>query len=338
MRLLAILSVFSIVITQQAFADEYRLVPFDIAGNTNVAINAINDSGIAVGSYYVGGQSVLKGFVGKQGTTSVLPSIVQSKQYRVTPMPTGINDEGTVIGNYWFGSTYLFVWKSGRYTVTGVGQAAGGDSSTTFSPSISGGGQLTFNADVGDGETVPYYGTQKAQTRLTVNGFAEIASSNRSMQQSGEYLTFVGNTPTQAVFLASLSQVIPLLPPGAQSSSGGWINEKGEVGGAYHDTAGLKGFVYSGGNYRTFVMPTSPVTLTTQGIDKHGRVVGAYADKQNQYAFLFSHGNVKQLASFPIADIVHVSISQSGKQIAVSDTDSTSVSRSYTAACSKSDC
>ena len=338
MRFLNVFSVSSVLIAQQASADECRLVPFDISGDTNVAISAINDSGVAVGSYFPGGQSVLKGFVGKQGTAFVLPPIVHSQQYPVTPMPTGINDEGTVIGNYWFGSTYLFVWKGEHYTVTGVGQAAGGNSYAIFPPSILGGGQLTFNVGVGDGETIPYYGSQKVQSELRVNGFAVIASSNSLAQLSGEYLTFVGNTPVQAVFLAGPSHVITLLPSAAQFSSGGWINEKGEVGGAYQDAAGLKGFVYSNGNYRTFSMPTSPVTLTTQGIDKHGWVVGVYADMQKQYAFLFSRGGVKQLASFPAEDIVHVAISQSGKEIAVSDTDSTSVSRSYTATCSDTDC
>ena len=78
-----------------ARAATITLKPFTVAGATNVTVNAINDLGIAVGTYQDGtGRAV--GFYGRLGETLELPPPSKG----VTPVPTAINDLAAIVGIY----------------------------------------------------------------------------------------------------------------------------------------------------------------------------------------------------------------------------------------------
>ena len=258
--------------------------------------------------------------------------------YDWIPNPTGINNAGAVIGTYMAGAVYNFVWQNDRY-VAFFGQSVDIPPGDLFPPFIATQDHLCFDQYDGHGNYSPYAGTPKSQSLLQAGGFPLIASTNASGQVAGQSYTFVGSLQTVAVFAGTLTQTQPLLPPGALSSTGGWINDAGQVAGAYQSPHAMRGFVYTAGAYHTFGLPTAPIALTVQGIDRHGRVVGTYTDPNGQYGFVYAHGHATQLGSFLAADTVHVGISQSGHQIVLSDAiGGTQTSQSFTVACTGTGC
>ena len=323
-----------------AYAASYTLTPLTVEGGQNVAAAAVNDHDVITGSYVTQAEPYGAGFVGKPGAFVTLPRLNSGPGLLPNdwiPAPTSINNAGAVIGTYMAGSAYVFVWKNDRY-VASLGQSVDIPPGGLF-PFIATNDHLSYDQYEGHGDYVPTAGTLKSQGTLQVGGFPLIASTNGSGQIAGQFGTSVGSTQTIAAFAGTLGQIQPLLPPDASSSNGGWINDAGQVAGAYRSPHALRGFVYTSGTYRTFGLPTAPVALAVQGIDSHGRVVGAYSDASAQYGFVYAHGHVTQLGSFSTSDTVHVGISASGRLIVLSDfASSTQTSQSFTIACDGTGC
>lgn len=337
-RIMAATLICCVTCLQPACAATYKLVPFKVGDVKNVLVTGINSHGVAVGTYVSRAKPFGAGFVGVLGSTFTLPKVETSilKDLGI-PQPSGINDSGAVIGTYWYGNPYVFVWQNDRYIAKGLGLGETIEPGQ-LPPFIATGDRLTFNVGEGDGIVLPYAGTPTQQTEVTASGFPQVSSTNASLQVTGQYVTFLGSNPAAAVFLGTTSQVQPLFPPKATSSFGGWINDAGQVAGSYATKAAMRIFIYKDGHYRTFPLPTGATTVATQGIDKIGRVVGVYGDPAGQHAFILAHGTVEELAVFPAGDTVHVAISRAGSSIAIADTSVAGESQSFLAVCSGTGC
>lgn len=305
--------------------------PFQINGTKNVAIAGINDSGVAVGSYWSAKSTAVSGFVGRSGhvvslTSPAIPG------YKAIPVPTSINNQGLVSGTYWAGAMQGFVWASGKY-VTAF--ALGYRPTTAFPPVIAAGNVIGFNFANSFGASSIYAGKMSSPEHVNVGGFAVMQSVNSKSQVAGEFEWFVGNAPTNAVFLAQPSKVEPLLPRGAQSSSGGFLNELGQVGGSFVDQNGIaKGFFYSSGNYQIFNMPPESLGLTVQGINSSGTVVGIYRDRIYQHGFIYRSGVVTTFGNWDIGNDIQVRLSPLGAWIALSvQSASANSSQAFLARC-----
>ena len=322
-----------------AYAATYTLEPLAVLGTKNVAVAAVNDFGVITGTAILPTAPDGVGFVGKPRSITRLPKPGRGTlPGEYIPTPTAINSAGAVIGTYMAGQRYVFVWQGSRYTAI-FGQSEPEPAAFLPAPFITSHDALSYDQYVGDGVSIAYAGNPQTQSALPRNGAPAIVSTNSQAQVAGEYETFVGQNVTAAVFTGTTAQLQPLLPPKAQASHGGWINEAGQVAGSYQTAKALRGFLYTAGAYRTFALRTSPTSLTVQGIDKHGRIVGAYTDANGQYGFVHAHGKTTRFGAFNTADTVHVGISQSGTQLVVSDTaPSPQTSRSFLVTCTGDAC
>ncbi len=320
----------------RADAQTYELRPFHVQGATSVAVAAVTDTGLAAGRYTSPAQPNGAGFVGNRGAVQTMallgpPNATFPLEY--IPSPTGMNNRGTVVGTYLVGEQqWDFAWRDGAYIAY---FSMSTDTQVSFPPYIGTNNRLSYNTYIGDGNFRAYSGTPAAQSLVPANGFPLVASINIHGEVAGQYDGFVGSIERQTVFtVATLRPGKPqtLLPPGAQSASGGWINDAGQVAGSFQDKAGVwHGFVFQAGSYTPFDLPVKPDTLTTQGIDQEGRVVGVYTKGRTQFAFIYTADGVTRLKRFSLADVVHVASSHFGKFLAISDTGTDGVARSWLA-------
>ena len=314
-------------------AAAYFITPFTIPGASSVSIAAVNDFGAAAGTYVSAAAPHGAGFAGKPGKTVTLPDVGQPP-FAFAPVPTGIGDDGTVLVSVFsVGETFGYTWQAGTYQnqfLLDYGYY------NLFPPFLGSFGHISYNYRIGDGLHTSCAGLASTATCLApfTGGFPQIASTNRRSEIAGQYETVAGTKLTTAVFLGSVKKISPLLPAGATASSGGWLNDLGQVAGAYADAAGaLHGFVYTKGSYASFDLPTAPTALTVQGIDLSGRVIGTYTDSARQHAFVFTHGAVLKLATFPLTNTVQVSISHFGHAIAMTATAPDGTAKSYLVRC-----
>ena len=319
-------------LTANAQAATFTFPHFTISGATSVTINAINDSGIVAGTYVTAATPHGTGFTGRRNQIVTIANYLPDGPIPSVPHPSGITNDGTVIGNVYTGLDSYFTWKNGAYTATFGNSTYGLDS---FPPMLTTGNHVSYNIYNGHGIFTPYAGVLGTEQQLNIGNNATVASTNRQSEVAGQYTIGVNSKLTSAVFFGTPKKVVPLLPPGATSSAGGWLNDAGQVAGSYTDSTGLlHGFIHAKGVFTTFNMPVKPQTLTVQGIDLSGHVVGAYQDQAgHQHGFYYSHGTTKTLNSFASTDTVAVSISHLGHGIAMSVTAADGTATSYLVHC-----
>ena len=317
-----------------AWAATYSLKPFTIRGATSVSAIAINDRGVAVG-ICGSPSSGYSGFQGSLGAVTNLPALGSGASI---PIPSAVNDAGTVVGSYYSGSNlYGFVWQNGSYTNF---FSEGLTGAYAFPPNVASNGLITFNYYQGGGAFETYAGPQSNPANLNIGDFAIAASVNSAFDIAGEYEPFRGNSTTTAVFLATTRNVKTILPPGALASFGGFLNDQGAIAGTFRDAASqLHGFLYTGQAYIVFDTPTKPSAISVHGVDNVGRVVGVFSDYKGQHAFLYYSNATTSIGNWAPSDNVHVAISRGGKHIAISVTPTGStISTSYLARCNGAGC
>ncbi len=324
----------SLVICRSARASGQEIVlgPYQIAGAANVQISGINDSGIAVGTFWSENYHSPVGFLGRSGNTTRLQNPDRVPGATASPVPTSINDNGFVAGTYQSDTVHGFVWFSGKYLLD---FSLGYHPSKLPPPIIANGNRIGYNFSVGSNISYVFAGAMASPSHLELGGFAVLDSLNSRNEVAGQYQWFVGDRPVNAVFLAGPSDVKTILPHGAMASFGGYLNESGKVAGSFVDSNGTyKGFVYFEGSYQTFAMPSGLLDLSVQGIDSSGSVIGTYKDSRGQHAFVFETGGLMTFGSWSTGDVVKVSISPLGVWIAVSvQTIQGSKSRAFVAKC-----
>ena len=220
---------------------------FEIVGpqNSDFGLFGVNDSGDLVG--YQGATTSPMGVILKGGLlTQLIPPVAGACDF----LPLGINDSGTVVGEYQFNvncnaadgwSERAVTWRNGVFTEL-PGYPGAGDSVLS---GINSAGDIVGSADI------PLAG-----------GYSEIG------------------------FLLSSGQYTSIVYPGAIVTSAYGINDAGDVVGSYcigtfadcnNGVAVTHGFLLSQGTYTTIDIPGEPVTYA-QGINNAGEIVGAYLD------------------------------------------------------------
>ena len=215
------------------------------------------------------------------------------------------------------------MWRNGAYVATFDG-LGGAYNHSCASPYVGTGDHIIVESSEGGNNCTGQSGTPAGISQLSLTFSADTSSVNARGVVAGDYLKVVGNTAHYVDFTYQPSEKASphdVIPPGALSAYGGWINDAGQVAGSYEDAQHVRhGFLLTGGVYTSFDLPTQPVNLYVTGNDQYGRVVGTYTDSSKQYAFVFHAGTVTVLRTFPLQEkVANVSISHYGKFIAISD-------------------
>jgi uncharacterized membrane protein len=241
------------------------------------------------------------------GITNVCTIDVPGANFTVV---SGINAQGDIVG--WYA-------KSGSPARHGFLLKAGELQPTTFDPP----GSIFTNA-IGINERddiVGRYCTSSCGSVSSVSHGFLVPEGNLSSIQSfdvpgavtttafkinarGEIVgAFQTSDPKDEIFSLSPGALSVFAPSGAQpvSLDQGGINERGDIVGAYCDTAipcgivltGTHGFLLRAGLFTTIDITDVPgVTVTATsaaGINARGEIVGSYSDGAHFHGFLLSH-------------------------------------------------
>ena len=90
----------------------------------------------------------------------------------------------------------------------------------------------------------------------------------------------------------------PISVPGSSSTSARGINNAGQIVGAYTDSAGQHGFLYSNGTYTTFDVPGGRFT-TLLDVNNVGQIVGTYRDSSNTFRLFLDDNGVFTMIDVP---------------------------------------
>ncbi len=206
--------------------------------------------------------------------------------------PTGINNEGQIVGWYQGGSSsyYGFVYSGGSYT------NFYGDNGTpfTFALGINDEGQVVGEYNTGSSERAFLY---SGSSYTTIEGPQGAISSNATgINDVGQILGNYSDSNNYGrgfIYSGGTYTIIndPLAGPENGTVVAG-INEGGQIVGNYADSNNVEnGFLYSGGNYTTIDDPLGTSTVA-QGINDLGQIVGSYFDSNGvQHGFLYSNGS-----------------------------------------------
>jgi hypothetical protein len=259
-------------------------VSFDFGIGNNTFATGIDSSGNIVG-FFVDPLGNFQGYE-RFANGAFSPALMDPKDQNGFTRTIGINDKGTIVGDYedsaavlhGLGLTGVTTSSSGAFTTTDVPGAlltsvlginnAGHTTGTINQPQ-----QGFFN----DGTKV---------TRFSVVGATATAANglNNLDQIVGNYLDSSGNTHG---FLRDAAGGITSFDfPSVLFTSGFGINDAGLIVGAYQDplTMQFHGFVGTPGNLTSYDFPGSTNT-TLNGVNNGDILVGSYTD-----AFGQSHG------------------------------------------------
>ena len=112
-----------------------------------------------------------------------------------------------------------------------------------------------------------------------------------SLNASGMLAGTTFYSASSEVFVGQGKAFSTLLPPGAVTAKGGYVNDAGEVAGTYIDSGNVQhGFTWLGGTYTSFELPepAQPYSATITGINNAGRVVGVYTSQTSGRSRAFS--------------------------------------------------
>jgi probable HAF family extracellular repeat protein len=293
-----------------------HLHPITIAGNDDVDATAINKAGTIVASVFDTTKNTQSGIVLRKGVATVL-----AKPYRgsAAPIPRAINDKGDILGYAYEGvPPHMFLLQSGTYNpkadITLVIEQQAGPPPLPIGLNHEDAVFYTIIVGLQD-PTDPIYGRlaelhsmprlMRYQTAHSINNAGLLAGT-----------TFYGSG--SSVFVGRAKAFTTLLPPGAKSANGGFVNNAGTVAGTYTDSANTQhGFTYQNGVYASFDMPETAqaYSVAVTGINDSGRVVGTYASQATgkQHAFLYNGAAVTPFGRFGRADDITVSINAHGE-------------------------
>jgi hypothetical protein len=298
------------------------LTQIDVGGEANVNATSINDRGLITAVLYQAGVSAGTALIIDGGNVTTLPPL-DANTNGVYPM--AINDAGDVLG--WNGEATYAIPHLFRYSLkTRSYRPSHGvilnqtytDHSAVFPLGEDRRGDIFVN--VVQGRNAPLkneYGPIKALQQTPFEGRVEtLRSLNDSGSVAGDALQ--DNSSASQVFVGSGSNFMYLTPPGAQSASGGYVNDSNAVAGQYSDAAAAQhGFVYSAGRFTTFDMPESATSVSVTGFNNKGRVVGSYTGAANgrKHGFIYNGSTVTSIGSFATDGLISVAVNRSSDMV-----------------------
>jgi hypothetical protein len=318
-------------------AASYGVNPITIGGASQVLVSAINNHSLMGGVYT--DPTGNHGFIMSGGAVTILPPFCQGFNGTCIPAPTQITPGGAVGGTYDLGQGYGgFIWKNGTYLTSSVSLGSYNGVQPVFG--VNDAGMVAFNYVVGDGIGYPYAGPYTAPAQIPGLGFAaSVTSLNQAGEVAGTYIPFVGNTEIPCVFIVSGGKLTRVLPKGAVSASGGFLNNNHQLAGSYVDAAGTtRGFVYRVGKYTSFDLPKQASAIQVRAINRSGHVIGTYTDAARavQRIFVYTGSGVNVFGAFPQADTVTLALNDEG-QIVIADQGAAGA-HSYRALCGGTGC
>ena len=301
-----------------------------IDGSAFVQASAINNHNAIAGNYS-DGAGVVHGFIQSGTALTVLPP-PQSDCINPCPaVPTAINAAGDVVGVYYYGQGYGFLWHNRAYVTaaevtTGNGGLIG----------INNRGGEFYNYASHD-SNLAYAGKPGAFLPVTPPcSFVIVRSINNAGTVAGDC-----SPSGPAVFIEKAGVYTTFVPPGAEDAYSGTINDHNQIAGIYQDTQGANnGFVYKAGVFTLFAIPGTHTTTAVHAINNKGRVVGVYTDTKHneQHAFLFNGKTLAIFGHYGINDAVHVAINDAGVMIVSDYIFSAGVANSFRILCAGDGC
>ncbi len=311
---LSTLSVAPYAFAQTTFTSQ----PIVIGKHANVQAVSINDSGAYAANVYAYGGTLLAGVVVNGGTVTTIPHLYQ---YGAAPTVQAIDNNGDILGyetEGLFAVPHMYLIRNGvldrRYNIVLVGSFGG--QPVQPNPIGFADGRLIFYTEVVSftAPTDPSFGIpshlfhspmyDQFQTARSINKAGVVAGNDYGL--SGNHTVFFGRYPN----------FTQLLPPGAVSAGGGYVNDKNEVAGSYVDAAGVPhGFVYQNGAYTSFDMPTKARKVTVTAISDTGRVAGTYVSGSGgkQFGFLYNGTTVSSFGTFSGFDNATVALNNNNQ-------------------------
>jgi probable HAF family extracellular repeat protein len=315
-----------------------------IAGNNNLNATAINDNNAIVATLFDTAANTQSGIILQHGTATTLPAPYSGSGAAI---PQAINSHGDVLGYTYEGyHPIMFLWQNGQYNQAvsqiplEIEQEAG---PPPLPIGLNARDEIFYTIITGhENPTDPIYG--KIANLRSMPTFLSYQTA-RSNNQAG---MIAGNS-----FYESQSEVFVgkkkkdftiLLPAGAVSSNGGFVNDKGEVAGTYTDSSNVQhGFTWLNGTYTSFDLPeqAQPYSTIVTGINESGRVVGIYtsASTNMTHAFLYNGSTVTAFGQYDSANTVSVAINSHGAMlVAVQIKSNPTNYASYRVTCSGAGC
>jgi hypothetical protein len=322
----------------------FTQTPITVNGHQDVRASWINDSGAIAATVFDHENDAVAGAV-LQGTT--VTYIKPPYPGSAPAQPQQIDDSGNVLGYAIYQPLdipQMFLLRAGvpdpNYDIALI-EPFGTQHLTIPNPIGIAAGKYIFYTRVISlsAPTDPTYGLPPDQLYQTpeFNQFQTIHSINAKAQVAG---WSYGLGSKGAVFFGRGNDFTLLLPAGALSSAGGYVNASGAVAGSYVDSAGAPhGFVYANGAYTSFDMPTRAQSINVTGFSDTGRVVGSYAGYYDgsQHVFRYNGTTTSAFGSEPGYVTIQVALN-TGNTMVVALQDGAGAWHSETVTCSGAGC
>jgi uncharacterized membrane protein len=210
----------------------------------------------------------------------------------------GINDKGDIVGSYNTtagGGFYGFALSNGGYTTIENGPLL----SVTVTGINNAGSIIGFYALPILGNQGGFKVVDGTTSNLVVPGGTQAtwASGINSLGQiSGTYQDSDGNKHGFVLNGSTYYKIDDPSTVAGGGTSGGGINDKGDIVGFYDSKDGGRGFLLSGSTFSTLSFSDSVQTYA-RGLNRLGQIVGDYVDAAgNDRGFLYSNGRYTTLA------------------------------------------
>ena len=293
----------------------FKLKRLSVAGNTNIDATAINDRGEIAASVFDTSGNVQSGIILKGKTVTTLPAPYQGSD---APMPQAINKRGDVLGYAYEGiQPHLFLWHAGHYEpdadVDLVIEQQQGPQPLPIGLNHSDGVFYTIITGQ-QNPTDPIYGhLSNVRSMPYLMRYQTAHSLNASGMLAGT--TFY--EASSEVFIGKGHAFTTLLPPGAVTAKGGYVNDGSEVAGTYIDSSNTQhGFTWSNGAYTSFELPEAAqaYSAAVTGINNAGRVVGVYTSQASgkTRAFLYNGAAATAFGTYYRTDLISVALNDKG--------------------------
>ena len=314
-----------------------------VAGNTDLDATAINDHDDIVATLFDTANNTQSGVILHHGTVTTLPNPYGSSGPAI---PQAINSRGDVLGYTYEGyEPIMFLWQAGKYNGSAsqialvIEQQAGPQ---PLPIGLNAADAVFYTIITGQqNPTDPIYGKL---AHLRSMPYIERNQTAHSINRAG---MIAGNAFYQSqseVFVGKGKNFTTLLPSGAQSAEGGFVNDMEQVAGIYTDSLNVQhGFVWHSGAYTRFDLPETaqPYTANVTGINDSGRVVGVYTSSSTGMvrAFLYNGTVASAFGGYNSQDVVSVAINNNGTMLVADQIGSSSIDvASYRVTCTGSGC